>query len=269
MITVEIGEFNKKRTFEPAELQKLGKYVYALRDPRDGKIFYIGQGEKNRIFDHFYEAEQCYKKHQIASSKIIRILDIWNNKEDVDWFIVAHQLDDKSLDLVESAAIDLLGFSQNGITLNDNKAPNSSVLTQEDLQNISAKPINPDIPLEKVFVFPIQNALAEGYNAYDSTRKIWYIKKEYQSLPAYAVGLKNGISVGGYKIEKWKKHNDKHEFVGTEFNDLVNKRWSSIINQVKGYWQRGNYLIVEFDGNGQYRILRGAGQNSCWNTLEV
>ena len=29
------------------------------------------------------------------------------------------------------------------------------------------------------------------------------------------------------------------------------------------------YDIVEFDGNGQYRILRGAGQNSCWNTLEV
>ena len=32
--------------------QKLGYYVYALADPRDNKIFYIGKGINNRIFQH-------------------------------------------------------------------------------------------------------------------------------------------------------------------------------------------------------------------------
>ena len=32
--------------------QKLGYYVYALVDPRDNKIFYIGKGINNRIFQH-------------------------------------------------------------------------------------------------------------------------------------------------------------------------------------------------------------------------
>lgn len=31
--------------------QKLGYYVYALADPRDNKIFYIGKGINNRIFN--------------------------------------------------------------------------------------------------------------------------------------------------------------------------------------------------------------------------
>lgn len=49
----------QKRSFDELEKHNLSKYVYALRDPRDGKIFYIGQGENNRIFDHFFEAGHC------------------------------------------------------------------------------------------------------------------------------------------------------------------------------------------------------------------
>src|SRR4051794_40278972 len=32
--------------------ERLGFYVYVLRDPRDGSIFYVGKGVENRVFDH-------------------------------------------------------------------------------------------------------------------------------------------------------------------------------------------------------------------------
>jgi hypothetical protein len=151
------------------------------------------------------------------------------------------------------------------MTLNENRGPQSTLLTQEDIKLFGATPINPAIPIKKVFIFPIQNALAEGKTVYDATRYAWDVNLKYQSLPAYAVGVKNRISVGSFLIREWIKVNDKHEFNGEEDNTLINRSWRNIISRAKGYWQRGNYLIVEFDGNGKYKIIRGGGeQNTEW-----
>ena len=74
---------NTQRTFDILQKEKLGKYVYALRDPRDRKIFYVGQGSDDRLFQHFNDAEMFVntaKPFNDMSSKLIRILDIWKNK---------------------------------------------------------------------------------------------------------------------------------------------------------------------------------------------
>ena len=47
-----------KRVFDASETSILGKYVYALIDPRNGEVFYIGQGNKVRLFDHFADADK-------------------------------------------------------------------------------------------------------------------------------------------------------------------------------------------------------------------
>lgn len=37
----------------PSEVfDKLGYYVYRLIDPRNGDTFYVGKGQRNRVFDH-------------------------------------------------------------------------------------------------------------------------------------------------------------------------------------------------------------------------
>lgn len=33
--------------------------------------------------------------------------------------------------------------------------------------------------------------------------------------------------------------------------------WSKQRNLCMGHWQFGGYLVVEFDGNGKFRILKG------------
>lgn len=255
-----------KRSFDSLEKEKLAKYVYALRDPRDGKIFYVGQGQGNRVFDHFYEADTCLKKQKMACSKTIRILDIWKNEEDVDWFIVAHGLE-SGADSVETAVLDTLSQSQNGPTLNGNNGPKSSILMQEDIALLGAIPVNPSLQMHQVFIFPVKNGLAQGKSAYEATRSAWYVKKAYQNLPAYAVGIRDGISIGSFEIKSWQSIGSKSEFNGVVENSLLNKSWVSILSKVKGYWQRGNYVIVEFDGNGKCKIVRGAGQESIYFDL--
>jgi hypothetical protein len=36
--------------------EKLAWYVYALIDPRDGRLFYIGKGKDSRVFAHAADA---------------------------------------------------------------------------------------------------------------------------------------------------------------------------------------------------------------------
>ena len=253
-----------KRCFDDLESEKLGNYVYALRDPRDGKVFYIGQGKGNRLFDHFGQAETELWQSRIMSSKVLRILDIWSNDEDVDWTILAHHLEPEQINVVESVAIDVLGLSQNGVCLNEVRGPHSSMLSQDEIKSMGAAPINPTTPLSKVFLFSIKNGLADGRTTYDATRSAWYVKPELQELPAYAVGMKNGISVGAFQINSWASSGEKHEFQGIEYPPLLNYNWSKVISTARGFWQRGNYLVAEFDGKGKFRILRGAGTNKDW-----
>lgn len=270
---------NTQRAFDILQKEKLGKYVYALRDPRDGKIFYVGQGINDRVFEHFNEADYCMNSSRPfnqMSSKIIRILDIWNNSEDVEWIIIAHNLstDSNVADLIESGIFDSLSESQNGETLNEVSPPNSSRLLPNDLEAMAAEFVNPTTIYDNVFIFPIQNALTQGINSYNATRTTWAVSNTYQNLnSAYAVGLKNSISKGSFEISTWSSvaGTNKQEFNSpghpnpTDYQPLLNKNWNNILAVAKGFWQRGNYLIVAFNGNGQFRIVRGSKDTTTWH----
>ena len=48
-------------------------YVYALIDPRDDKVFYIGKGTKNRVFSHEKESD---KAQDVETRKVEIIKEI-------------------------------------------------------------------------------------------------------------------------------------------------------------------------------------------------
>lgn len=270
---------NNQRNFDSLQKEKLGKYIYALRDPRDNKIFYVGQGINDRVFEHFGEAENCInssKPFNQLSSKVIRILDIWKNNEDIQWLILAHNLptENNVSDYVESAIVDGLSESQNGETLNEVSPPKSSRLIADDLDAMAAAFVNPLTPYSNVFIFPIQNALNSGVSPYNATRTTWAVNSINQLLkPSFAVGLKHSISKGSFEIGSWTNviRTTKQEFTAighptpTDHTQLLNKNWNNIIAKAKGFWQRGNYLIIEFDGQGQFRVIHGSQDKKTWH----
>ena len=67
--------------------QKLGYYVYALADPRDNKIFYIGKGINNRIFQHEEKLDN--------SNKSNRIKEILSSGNKIKKLIISYGLSEK------------------------------------------------------------------------------------------------------------------------------------------------------------------------------
>ena len=142
--------------------------------------------------------------------------------------------------------------------------------------------VDPKIRYETVFVFPIHKALNDPLRAkgslrdryYDAVRHAWKVPDELQRKKnALAVGLSNSDCKIVCKIDEW--HQLKQikpkvwEFTGTLLDDheLQNRDWRNVWEKAKGYWQRGNYLVVEFDGAHHVRYLRGLENKVIWFDL--
>ena len=95
------------RQFSPGTAEKLGYYVYWLRDPRDGAVFYVGKGEGDRLFQHV----KCLEADGAPgdeSEKESRIRAIAAAGLHVEHAIVRHNMDEKDALLLEAVLIDLL-----------------------------------------------------------------------------------------------------------------------------------------------------------------
>jgi hypothetical protein len=255
---------NPKRAFEPGEYAQIArKYVYALQDPDDQRIFYVGQGSGNRVFEHLDRAEKLLKSDKRLTPKFEAIHTVWSRSRDVRLVVLAGGLNDREADLVESATLDALNISSNGELTNAIAAPQSSMVRVEDLAAAAYPHVDPSRRYSKVLLFPAQRK-QKNKDVYERCRRSWKVTKKHRDLGSeaqatYAVAIVGGVSAGAYRVTKWNKLEEgKWEFEGQPHPDLEKLNWRTVIEPAMGYWQRGNYLIVEFDGMGQFRIVRGS-----------
>ena len=94
--------------FSPEVYKKLEYYVYGLIDPRNGRYFYIGKGQGNRVFDHIKEAQNVGKNIQKDKLKTIR--EIHSEGFSVIHLILRHGLSDDEVRLVEASLINFIGL---------------------------------------------------------------------------------------------------------------------------------------------------------------
>jgi hypothetical protein len=97
-------------SFLPGIAEQLGWYVYALRDPRDGAVFYVGKGFRNRVYQHSRQARKLAGQSS-DQLKLATIRDIHDAGLEVEVEIIRHRIpDEKSAYEVEAAVIDTLAL---------------------------------------------------------------------------------------------------------------------------------------------------------------
>ena len=111
---------NKQRIIVDVEFRQKVKealryYVYALVDPRNNKIFYIGKGKENRVFQHAKGALDDILEDALSENapnlKLDTIRSIISEGKKVAYYIIRHNLEEKEAYLVESTLIDMLTYS--------------------------------------------------------------------------------------------------------------------------------------------------------------
>lgn len=92
--------------FPRSVMERIGTYVYALKDPRSGEIFYVGKGTGNRVFAHAAAASPGLTE----TEKISRIRAIHAAGLDVRYEILRHGMTHDQAFEVESALIDFIAL---------------------------------------------------------------------------------------------------------------------------------------------------------------
>jgi hypothetical protein len=151
-------------------------------------------------------------------------------------------------------------------------------------ENAMPTPVQPKTAYSRVFVFNISKGLVEYRgDEYEATRQAWIRCPLMDLGRGVAVGLKDGISQGVYSFDYWEDWPDnrmgealrfmftterRYDAQSKKDHEFLNKDWSEIIGAkgARGFWQRGSYLVVEFDGRGSIRFLYGC-SNKAWRNL--
>lgn len=97
----------KKRVLSPYAEEQLGHYVYALRNPLDGRVFYVGKGVGSRVLAHANGVIEAADRPETMKVKTIQ--EIHAAGLEVESFIIQHGLagDDHAFQ-TESAVYGLL-----------------------------------------------------------------------------------------------------------------------------------------------------------------
>lgn len=273
--------------FDDLVAKELGHYVYALFDPATGQPFYVGKGGgrsglgNRRIFDHFDEARSEKGKER---EKIAKIQQIWETSGDVPWKIVRSGLEsDREALLVECALIDMLREMSVPLTnkQSGHGSAESGIKSRTELRAWCAPKLDfasfPSSLMKRpIFLFNIANGVSDRRTKYpndgpdlyrEATCQFWNVIHKYRALEgALAIGCINGITRTAVEIEGWKQVSEtRWEIVshrpaeGTQDpHFLTFKNVSAIIDHCKGFWQRGNFLVIRVENKADVTVLRGS-----------
>ncbi len=202
------------QSFSAIVSERVGWYVYALRDPRDNKVFYIGKGKGNRVFQHAQAAASLDGGSEM-SPKLDLIRAIHDSGNAVQTYIVRHGLSSEQAAYdVEAAMIDTLRlldpsvdndrFTLTNLVLGHHHASRGLASTDVVSSLFEAEPA-PDIT-EPVLLIKIPDLWTPSMSAdelYDATRTWWKIGPRRERAK-YAFSVNHGVVREVYAIESWR-----------------------------------------------------------------
>lgn len=243
--------------FKQSVIEALQFYVYCLVDPRNKKVFYIGKGVGNRVFNHAADAldEKNY------SLKLDTIREIHKAGLEVSYYIARHGMTEDEAYLVESVLIDMFTFEQFNLksTLTNIQAGHhqwdKGVKTIEEINSLydcsDIQPISGDrlicININKTYNRPDTDYYGKRDNIYEATRKYWRLDGNRARTAHYVLAVYQGIVRAVFKPAEWHisevkfDTGDRWEFTGAEVVD------SPYLNtSVKEYIKKGNQNPIHY-----------------------
>ena len=205
---LESQNFPTITSFSEKAIESLnGFYVYALIDPRNEKVFYIGKGTGNRVFSHEIESG---KSRETEKKKIQQIREIENSGYSVKRLIVNWGLSENEAFVAEATLINLLNRMPDIQLTNEVSGHHvhESLTTEEFELQYGAVPLEKEDIKHSILVIKINKLYRRGMSEeelYDAVRGFWAasLKSIEARKVKYVFGVYNGLIVGVYKPDVW------------------------------------------------------------------
>ena len=184
-----------------------GFYVYALVDPRDNKVFYVGKGTGNRVFAHEIENN---KSSNAEKKKLQKIREIENEGAKVKRLIINWGLSEDEAFIAEATLINLLNYMPDVQLTNEvaGHHTHESLTVEEFELQYGAVPLNPEDIKHSIIVIKINRLYRRNMSSeelYDIVRGYWAasLKSIKNRKVKYVFGVYNGLIVAVYKPDEW------------------------------------------------------------------
>lgn len=233
--------------FSPAVCERIEYYIYALVDPRSKKVFYIGKGKGNRVFQHAQGVVKLMSLDENENEdtlKISTIKDILKEGLTPSYYILRHGISVDNIAVkhrkvaeketekekkdalsegiafeLESLLIDFLSSDLfvPGAELSNIQSGHDQkergIKTVEEIQ-LLYDPEKADVRPEDglILVLSINNTYPQYKNdpdgVYRATRGTWVIGDYERSRIKCVIGLYNGIVRGVFFPKIWNKDSE-------------------------------------------------------------
>ena len=199
---------------------ELGFYVYALRNPLDDKVFYIGKGQGDRIIQHKIFADS---NPDVESAKLSTIHEIQAAGLDVEHLFIRTAIETEAEAFaIEQALIDLMVANNQSLT-NVVKGHHSSKVGLRSLSTFLAEVRREPLGIvnEPIVMFKVHNDWRPDISAedlYRITRAFWGVGEETRNEARYAFALAHGVVRQVYRIFNWEQTSDPRFPGRWEFN---------------------------------------------------
>lgn len=173
----------------------LKSYVYVYTDPRDGRPFYIGKGQGNRLFAHLDDTDETEKTDTISA--------IRESGQEPQIDILRYGLTDAEAALVEASAIDLIGLSRltNRVAGHHDKSF-GWIGSREVIAILSAKPVRVRHRAILITINKLYRSDMTTEELYEATRGIWVVGTQRERAE-FGMAVYQGIVREVYRIQKW------------------------------------------------------------------
>lgn len=232
----------KNKGFDQRSIMNIGYYVYALIDPRDKKVFYIGKGKSNRIFNH---VDGALEKESI-SDKLELIREIQSQGFAVEHYIIRHDIPEQTALEVECAIIDILSDSRINLSghskitnaQSGHESYNRGFMSVDEIKmRYEAEELTEITdPVVIININGLYKPGLGGKELYEATRGDWKMSKDRVKSTKYALSEYRGLIIEVFEIyeDKWEtvppdsstgKSQPRYRFSGEVANEEIREKY--------------------------------------------